>query len=79
MIERIRSLLRAWSQLSDQEQEAVSMVVLAELCRITREDKYEGRTGYDPIRTDADNKRDQGADGADGYLGMVDGTGRHTV
>lgn len=76
MIERIRSLLRAWMQLTDQEQAAVSQVVLTEICRMMiRENRYEGQTGADPIRTDGDHKRDQAADGADGYLGMVNDTG----
>ena len=39
----------------------------------------EGQTVRHTVRTDGDDKRDQGTDGADGYLGMVDGTRRDTV
>ena len=39
----------------------------------------EGQTLQRALCTDADDQRDQGSDGADGYLGLVAGAGSHPV
>ena len=79
MIERIRSLLRVWRQLSDREQEAVSEALLTEIERIVEGGNYEGQTVQHTDSTNRDDKGDQGSHGADGYLGLVDDTGSDPV
>lgn len=79
MIERIRSLLTAWAQLSDQEREAVNEVLLWQLYKMTREDKNEGFIEQHFTGTDSNDQRDQGTYGADGYLGLVADTGSDPI
>ena len=79
MIDRIRSLLRVWRQLNDREQEAVSEALLTEIERIVEGGKHEGQTVQHTDSTNRDDKGDQGSHGADGYLGLVDDTGRDPV